>query len=60
MATLTKEQIEAKQRRYVQLVDEAAKLREELAAAGVQPLEEDELDKATGGFLIPRLRAEFL
>ncbi len=60
MTTLTKEQIEAKQRRYVQLVAEAALLREELATAGVQPLEEDELDRATGGFIVKPREGKFL
>ena len=49
MATLTKEQIEAKQQRYHQVVEEAEKLREELEAAGVKPLEDADLEAAAGG-----------
>ena len=50
MATLTNEQIEAKQQQLKQLAEQAMKLKDELVEAGAWPLEEDELDDVAGGF----------
>lgn len=49
MATLTKEQIEAKKQQLQQLAAEAKQLKDELVEAGAWPLEDDELDQAAGG-----------
>ena len=49
MASLTKEQIEDKQLRYRQVVDEAMSLRKELEAAGVMPVDDDALEAVAGG-----------
>ena len=49
MATLTNEQIEQKQQQLKQLAEEAKQLKDELVEAGAWPLDEDDLDKATGG-----------
>ena len=48
MATLTNEQIEAKQQQLKQLAEQAKKLKDELVEAGAWPLEEDELDDVAG------------
>ena len=50
MATLTKEQIEQKKQQLKQLSDEMNALVKELQEAGAWPLDEDDLDKAAGGF----------
>ena len=49
MATLTAEQIEQKKQQLKQLAEEAKQLKDELVEAGAWPLDEDELDQATGG-----------
>ena len=50
MATLTAEQIEQKKKQQLkQLAEEAKQLKDELVEAGAWPLDEDELDQATGG-----------
>ena len=54
MTKLTKEQIDSKVRRYNQLANEAAKLHEELVEAGAWPIDDDELDKVSGGIRSPR------
>ena len=50
MATLTTEQIEHKKQQLKQLSDEMNALVKELQEAGEWPLDEDDLDKAAGGF----------
>ena len=50
MATLTKEQIEQKKQQLKQLSEEMNALVKELQEAGAWPLDEDDLDKAAGGF----------
>jgi hypothetical protein len=50
MATLTNEQIEAKQQQLKQLAEQAKKLKDELVEAGAWPLEEDDLDDVAGGW----------
>ena len=52
MATLTKEQIEAKKQQLKQLVEEMKQLKNELVEAGAWPLDDDDLDQAAGGFPI--------
>ena len=49
MATLTNEQIEQKKQQLKQLAEEAQQLKNELVEAGAWPLDEDDLDEATGG-----------
>ena len=49
MATLTTEQIEHKKQQLKQLSDEMNAIVKELQEAGEWPLDEDELDQATGG-----------
>ena len=49
MATLTNEQIEQKKQQLKQLAEEAKALKDELVEAGAWPMDEDDLDKATGG-----------
>ncbi len=49
MATLTNEQIEQKKQQLKQLAEEAQQLKNELVEAGAWPLDEDDLDQATGG-----------
>ena len=49
MATLTAEQIEQKKQQLKQLSDEMNAIVKELQEAGEWPLDEDELDQATGG-----------
>ena len=49
MATLTNEQIEQKKQQLKQLSDEMNAIVKELQEAGAWPLDEDELDQATGG-----------
>ena len=50
MATLTAEQIEQKKLRLKQLAEEMKALKDELVEAGAWPMDEDDLDKAAGGF----------
>ena len=50
MATLTNEQIEQKKQQLKQLAEEMKALKDELVEAGALPLDEDDLDKAAGGF----------
>ena len=50
MATLTTEQIEQKKQQLKQLSDEMNALVKELQEAGEWPLDEDDLDKAAGGY----------
>ncbi|MBQ5547308.1 MAG: hypothetical protein IIT33_00515 [Prevotella sp.] len=49
MATLTAEQIEQKKLRLKQLAEEMKALKDELVEAGAWPLDEEELEQATGG-----------
>ena len=49
MATLTAEQIEQKQQQLKQLAEEMKALKDELVEAGAWPMDDDDLDKATGG-----------
>ena len=49
MATLTKEQIEAKMQQLKKLSEEMMAIRKELEEAGAWPLDDDELDEASGG-----------
>ena len=49
MATLTAEQIEQKKQQLKQLSEEMKALKDELVEAGAWPLDEDDLDEATGG-----------
>ncbi|MBO4906321.1 MAG: hypothetical protein J5486_04715 [Bacteroidaceae bacterium] len=49
MATLTKEQIEAKKQQLQHLNDEIKALYNELVEAGAIELSDDDLDKASGG-----------
>ena len=50
MATLTAEQIEQKKQQLKQLAAEMNAIVKELQEAGEWPLDEDDLDKAAGGF----------
>ena len=50
MATLTAEQIEQKKQQLKQLSDEMNAIVKELQEAGAWPLNDDDLDEATGGF----------
>lgn len=49
MATLTNQQIEVKKQQLKQLAAEAEQLKNELVEAGAWPLDDDDLDQATGG-----------
>ena len=49
MATLTNEQIEQKKQQLKQLSEEMNAIIKELQEAGEWPLDEDELDQASGG-----------
>ena len=49
MATLTNEQIEQKKQQLKQLTEQINAVVNELQEAGEWPLDEDELDQATGG-----------
>jgi hypothetical protein len=49
MATLTNEQIEQKKQRLKQLTEQINAIVNELQEAGAWPLDEDELEQATGG-----------
>ena len=49
MATLTNEQIEAKKQQLKKLNEEMMTIRKELEEAGALPLDDDELDQASGG-----------
>ena len=51
MATLTNEQIEQKKQELKQLAEEVNALTKELVEAGAIELSEEDLDKASGGFL---------
>ena len=50
MANLTAEQIEQKKHQLKQLSDEMNAIVKELQEAGAWPLNDDDLDEATGGF----------
>lgn len=50
MANLTAEQVEQKQQQLKQLAEEMKALKDELVEAGAWPMDEDDLDKAAGGF----------
>ena len=54
MANLTAEQIEQKKLRLKQLSEEKNAIIEELKEAGEWPLDDDELDQASGGILTLR------
>ena len=54
MATLTKEQIEQKMQLLAEKTKEAKALYDELVEAGAIELSEDDLDKAAGGYAVPR------
>ena len=49
MTTMTNEQIEQKKQQLKKLAEEAKQLKDELVEAGALPLDEDDLDQATGG-----------
>ena len=49
MENLTIEQIEQKKEQLKKLLQEANALKEELVAAGEWPIDDDDLDGATGG-----------
>ena len=49
---MTQEQIEQKKQLLKQTLEEAKALRDELQAAGALQLNEDELDKVAGGYII--------
>ena len=49
MATLTNEQIEQKKQQLKQLSEEMNAIVKELQEAGAWPLDDDELDEASGG-----------
>lgn len=49
MATMTNEQIEQKKLQLKQLAEEVKTLKDELVEAGAWPMDEDDLDNATGG-----------
>ena len=49
MATLTNEQIEAKKQQMKKLYEEMMTIRKELEEAGALPLDDDDLDQASGG-----------
>ena len=49
MATLTNEQIEQKKQQLKQLAEEVKTLKDELVEAGAWPMDDDDLDQATGG-----------
>ena len=51
MATLTTEQIEQKKQQLKQLSDEMNAIVKELQEAGAWPLDDDDLDEASGGSL---------
>ena len=51
MATLTNEQIEQKKQQLKQLSEEMNAIVKELQEAGAWPLDDDELDEASGGSL---------
>ena len=54
MANLTAEQIEQKKQQLKQLSEEMNAIIKELQEAGEWPLDEDELDQASGGILTLR------
>ena len=56
MATLTNEQIEQKKQQLKQLSEEMNAIIKELQEAGEWPLDEDELDQASGGILTLRYK----
>lgn len=53
MTTMTNEQIEQKKQQLKKLAEEAKQLKDELVEAGALPLDEDDLDQATGGTGFP-------
>ena len=50
MATLTAEQIEQKKQLLEEKMKQMKALKDELVEAGAWPLDDDDLDEATGGF----------
>ena len=58
MATLTKEQIEQKKQQLKQLTEQINAIVNELQEAGEWPLDEDELDQASGGILTLRYKTK--
>ena len=56
MATQTNEQIEQKKQQLKQLSEEMNAIIKELQEAGEWPLDEDELDQASGGILTLRYK----
>ena len=56
MATLTNEQIEQKKQQLKQLSEEMNAIIKELQEAGEWPLDDDELDQASGGILTLRYK----
>ena len=54
MATMTAEQIEQKKQQLKQLTEQINAVVNELQEAGEWPLDEDELDQASGGILTLR------
>jgi hypothetical protein len=49
MANFTAEQIEQKKQQLKQLAEEVKTLKDELVEAGAWPMDDDDLDQATGG-----------
>lgn len=49
MANLSAEQIEQQKQRLHQLAEEVKTLKDELVEAGAWPMDDDDLDQATGG-----------
>ena len=56
MATLTNEQIEEKKQKLKQLAAEVKQLKDELMEAGALPMDDDDLDQATGGAIYEQYR----
>ena len=54
MATMTNEQIEQKKQLLEKKVKEINAIAKELVEAGAIELSEDDLDKAAGGYAVPR------
>ena len=56
MATLTQQQIEAKKLQLQKLAEEVKQLKDELMEAGALPMDDDDLDQATGGAIYEQYR----
>ena len=53
MATMTNEQIEQKKQLLAEKMKEMKAIYDELVEAGALPLDEDDLDQAAGGIVLP-------